>query len=865
MNRLWSWWRTQDADSQVQWTGVVMCMALFCVHQVVYAEWFIEDAAITFTYARHAATGEGWTAYPGGPWVEGFSNPTWTALLAATDFIGPGPWMSAKLYGCLFGVLTLPMAFLWAKEVSGDRGLLPVVAPLVLATSPQFAIWTASGLENALFGWLLALGSVELLREMRTHGTPWSALPFGLLSITRPEAAMYVAVAGILAFVLTFRERKGPALLRLIVWTGLVLTPFLIYEAYRMWVFAWPLANTYYAKLATEEIRFHPLNWNAMGWPYLRGWALESGWGFILPFFALVATGLREFPGNVGKTFTIGLILLFIPGLAWLSFIPGMPDFTEPELIVRARLGLIIASILLLPWLTTDRLGTNARVLAWYLAAVSIGFALYSGGDWMDGYRWLNMGIVPLAVLLTDGLVLAANSRSWRAPVHAKRMITAIFAGPIIVLGVWQTGVIRSATETSPHDVRRRVVYMQTVQDRLHVDHINNLEVDFGAQMWWTGDRLIDLPGLVDAPMAHHSWQRPFVREYLFQENPPDFAHVHGSWQTRTGVSVHPEWRRDYIQLPHYFAGRRYVHIGNWINKRLFVDPQWPGTDARSTTFTNRITLTGFDIPAPQVAAGHGLYIHLGWQSHQSRRPGFRVMLYISGQGRFWVQDIPVGYDWYPPAKWRRTEVVQGRHTLRLPADLPAGDYAIGLAMVNEVGGVVPAQGAAKNPEFATGEVRWEAAFTVTSEAKVADIVHDKTQQLITLAQDGACEAADQQLQETRRHLPSHHPSQPYGMPEVDKVMAECWAHIAKSADDDEAVTAIDKARQWDHHNAVVLAVAEQLANQWEAQGDVSANAGDDTTAYASWRRTLIADPTRMWVVRRAEEARDRRLKLESR
>ena len=136
MSPLLHWWDTRADWQRAQWTGVAVCIALLGIHLTLWSNWVVEDAAITYTFARHAATGEGWVAWPGGELVEGFSNPTWTALLTSLDFLGLNPWLMAKVLGLFFGVLTLPLAFLWARLLTGERGLLPVLAPLLLAVSP---------------------------------------------------------------------------------------------------------------------------------------------------------------------------------------------------------------------------------------------------------------------------------------------------------------------------------------------------------------------------------------------------------------------------------------------------------------------------------------------------------------------------------------------------------------------------------------------------------------------------------------------------------------------------------------------------------------------------------------------------------
>ena len=85
--------------------------------------------------------------------------------------------------------------------------------------------------------------------------------------------------------------------------------------------------------------------------------------------------------------------------------------------------------------------------------------------------------------------------------------------------------------ETSVRDIHRRVMYMKGVQERLDLDHVTLLDVDMGAHMFYTDWAIVDIAGLVDVPMARHSdFNKRFLREYLFEERRPDFAHVHGGW-----------------------------------------------------------------------------------------------------------------------------------------------------------------------------------------------------------------------------------------------------------------------------------------------------------------------------------------------
>src|SRR5262245_36344248 len=65
-------------------TGIVVaCVVLFGAHALLFFGWMIDDAGISFAYARNLAHGAGLTIQPGIAPVEGFSNPLWTLMVSA--------------------------------------------------------------------------------------------------------------------------------------------------------------------------------------------------------------------------------------------------------------------------------------------------------------------------------------------------------------------------------------------------------------------------------------------------------------------------------------------------------------------------------------------------------------------------------------------------------------------------------------------------------------------------------------------------------------------------------------------------------------------------------------------------------------
>ena len=147
---------------------------VFCIPQ----PFFIEDAGISFAYARNAAMGEGFVGYPGGERVEGFSNPLWTFTLSALYFFGLDPWTSSKILGAVFGSLALCSVYGISRRMKLE-GLLDICS----STYACFINNLLSGIPRALaillYAFLLCTGMLRLLHEDEADGTfPISALCF---------------------------------------------------------------------------------------------------------------------------------------------------------------------------------------------------------------------------------------------------------------------------------------------------------------------------------------------------------------------------------------------------------------------------------------------------------------------------------------------------------------------------------------------------------------------------------------------------------------------------------------------------------------------------------------------------------------
>ncbi|MFT4627650.1 MAG: hypothetical protein ACI8PZ_006337 [Myxococcota bacterium] len=847
MWRASAWWAALPDVERARWTAVSWLVAVYLVGYILLIGWYIEDAAITFSYAKHAALGEGFVAYPGGERVEGFSNPSWTLLLTALCAVGITPWVSAKLLGALLGAVTL----VWTARIGrlwfgAAGGLWPVLPAALLAVDPQLIIWNASGLENSLVVAMLAAGT---LVAMDDEAPAWHAVALGVLAMTRPEAPLYAAVlAGV--GILRITSHNGPiAGLRWAVTRGAVaLAPWLAWEAFSYAYFAWPFPNTYYAKLDDGEV-FDPWAWGGGGWVYLRKWSLERGMVVILPLLVVGQTGLAGWRRWLG---------LGIGALSWLLLLPGLgvlaDHFTEPAVLSYVRIAWLFALAGFLPFVSLERSHATSRALAWWLLVSAGVFTLVANGDWMLGHRWLSFGALPLALLVAD-----AGREVWLTVPEAWRRSSAIAA--LCLPAGWgivdYIGFLNNA-ETTPWDISRRVTYVQGIEDRLQLDHASLLDVDFGGTMWWSGDELIDLAGLNDVSIAQHAWEPEFFGEYLYEERQPTFMHAHGSWATRTGVRDHPGWRK-YIEVPGYPSSRRRFHVGNHIRRDLV---EWQEFAGEHRAQFERGLQVSWSLGAPVTAPGEALQIELGW--HTRRRPAlpFRAVLVLQDETRTLSWEIPPAYDWIAPPVWTTRDHYVSRHALTLPANLAVGQYDLAIVVFDEASGAVrAADGTPDAPDYAAGEARWvDAVELVTPDAARAH-ADSMVSVATTRSEAGDCELAEEALLESRRTRHAERWS-PHTDPEMRRALARCWAWGAESAEREVAVDAIVKARRWDHREAEVQRVGIALADAWVDEGDLALSRDDLERAHDAWTDALRADPTRAWLRKKVEAWRDVRLGL---
>jgi hypothetical protein len=165
----------------------------------------IDDAFIVFRYADHLLAGHGPVFNPGER-VEGFTSPLWLLLLAAGRAAGFDYLSLVPALGIAFGAAAIAAAHDLARRVA--PGWPAMIAPLLLAAHPAFAMWSVHGLETALFVALLVSGLSAWVGGRPRLAGAWLGAAFW----TRPEAAMVVVVLAATTLVRRDRRRAGELL-----------------------------------------------------------------------------------------------------------------------------------------------------------------------------------------------------------------------------------------------------------------------------------------------------------------------------------------------------------------------------------------------------------------------------------------------------------------------------------------------------------------------------------------------------------------------------------------------------------------------------------------------------------------------------
>lgn len=495
------------------WRGLAAAVLLpsvvLAIHAWAYGRWIVDDAAITYAYARSVAIGLGPVLQPGlGP-VEGYSNPAWLALLVVARWVGlfdRGTWWGVpdlvafpKLLGLACAVGAFACFYATAHALSRRPGLVATFAGVGLACVPSWAIWLVSGLENGLLALTVAGIAAVLARaaadDRLTERAP--ALACGLLAalaaLTRPDGLIYAGAYPVAVLVLLRPGQLPRAIASVATSTVAFAVPVGLYLAWRIATFGEVLPNTALAKSQDApglDAAYRPAELI----------------GYIGPITALLVGAViagalsRPWPGRAG------LVALLVPtGLAVIAFAVLEPD-----------------------WMGQYRFATPV----WTLSAITGASGAARVLPILAQRGRTIIGSIAVLAVLTSGAALLDGARAFRAaPTVPMRLVATVGTA------------------------------VEGYADRLGVSAGSVLAPDIGGLALTTRLRVVDLVGLADAEIAR-LWRvddMPGLRDHVFDDVAPTVIVTHSVWTAQTGIVDDPRMTRDYVPVATTLDGSHWV------------------------------------------------------------------------------------------------------------------------------------------------------------------------------------------------------------------------------------------------------------------------------------------------------------------
>jgi arabinofuranosyltransferase len=283
-----------------------------------------DDAWISVRYAENLAAGYGFVWNPGGPRVEGASNPLLVAveaLVSAAGWSAPG---AARVLGVAGGLACVVLVYVMGRPVVGEYAAR--IASLLTACSAPFALWAVGGLETLLVALAVTVGTLEVARP--DGGRLWRAAPvLAVLPWLRPEG---IAVA---AALVAFGEARGVfraatrrrALFRVAVLGGVPVCSQIVLEVVRLGIYGHLLPNSVLYKSGAGE-----------GWTVLAKF-LDQAW---LPS-ALAAVGALLMTGR-GRLLAVPPLVYVAGSIGTLDSANAYSRFFQPVWPLVALLAAVV-------------------------------------------------------------------------------------------------------------------------------------------------------------------------------------------------------------------------------------------------------------------------------------------------------------------------------------------------------------------------------------------------------------------------------------------------------------------------------------------------------------------------------------------
>jgi hypothetical protein len=472
------------------------------------ANWVVDDAAISYCYARNAASGNGLVTQAGRSAVEGFSNPLWVMLLAVASVI-PGADFHSVIKGQSW--LLVSVYVLAASRSVASRGAPLFVSSLIIAAvalQPPLLIWSNGGLEGPLVFSALVVLAQSLIGvtndnpRASSFAVSRAAVAASCCTLARPEGIAF-ALGGLAVLATADRRPYAwPRARECARYAAIAAMAPLAYVVFRRFYFHDWLPNTFYAKggvnaeRALDAVTLSP---DAIRKILEIGQAVGGNYGAALTLILPLALLVAAYRG--GAVSTASRTYLSLTGVSFVVYV-------------------------LLPgdWMGEHRYAASAVLLLW-MSAAHLALDLMTGNALPS--RWVKVG------LLFTGAALFVASGLW-----ARRVVE-----------------FRDSPTLPVAEVIDRARLFETAGRSLGIARASILTQDAGGFLLEDRVELYDIGLLTDRRLARAlgEWRPDLdeagARDYVFEDVKPDFISVtaYHAWVARLDQDRRLE--RDYVSV----------------------------------------------------------------------------------------------------------------------------------------------------------------------------------------------------------------------------------------------------------------------------------------------------------------------------
>jgi hypothetical protein len=257
-----------------------------------------DDVFITFRYAEHVASDNGFVWNIRGAHTEGYTNFLFVLLLAGSRLLTSDLLAVSQIIGLLSTIVTGIVLYGIGSKVRGySAGLL---ASALYFFTPLTWVNALSGMETSLFVMLVAVAIFCAVRD-RMFGAFASAL---LATLTRPEGALLGLILLVISMTSPPWSSKKHDLKNIT--TAFIFAffvPLVIYAVWKYFYFGELLPNSFYAKVLSDSHTFMP------GIQYVRLFFVST---LVLIGFTFAIRGWRERVVLMCGLWIIGMLAFYL-------------------------------------------------------------------------------------------------------------------------------------------------------------------------------------------------------------------------------------------------------------------------------------------------------------------------------------------------------------------------------------------------------------------------------------------------------------------------------------------------------------------------------------------------------------------------